>query len=374
VEGEVQLYLNGFYPGDPALVPQDARSAARPAHIPDEVDVLIVGCGPAGLVLAAQLAAFPGITTRIVERRPGPIELGQADGVACRSMEMFEAFGISDRLLREGCWISETTFWRPDEHQPDRIVRSGRIRDVEEGLSEFPHVVLNQARVHALLLDAMWRSPSRLVPDYGVEVTGLEVERAQEYPVLVHLRTAERASAASERTIRARYVVGCDGAHSTVRRSIDRPLRGESTNQAWGVMDVLAVTDFPDIRRKSVIQSTDEGNIVIIPREGGHLVRFYIELDELAPGQRMSRASTSVDTLIEAAGRILRPYRLDVQEVVWWSVYDIGQRLTDRFDDGDDSRGIEPRVFIAGDACHTHSPKAGQGMNVSMQDAFYLGW
>ncbi|MFX6728694.1 FAD-dependent monooxygenase, partial [Acinetobacter baumannii] len=76
------------------------------------------------------------------------------------------------------------------------------------------------------------------------------------------------------------------------------------------------------------------------------------------------------------ARRILRPHRLEVKEIAWWSVYEIGQRLTDRFDDvpDDESASRLPRVFIAGDACHTHSPKAGQGMNVSMQDAFNLGW
>lgn len=83
-----------------------------------------------------------------------------------------------------------------------------------------------------------------------------------------------------------------------------------------------------------------------------------------------------MDRLIAAAQRILRPYTLDVKEVAWWSVYEIGQRLTDKFDDVSEAE-VEtrrPRVFIAGDACHTHSPKAGQGMNVSMQDGFNLGW
>src|SRR5690606_12159072 len=72
----------------------------------------------------------------------------------------------------------------------------------------------------------------------------------------------------------------------------------------------------------------------------------------------------------------LRPYAFEAKEVAWWSVYEIGQRLTDRFDDVPEAEATtrDPRVFIAGDACHTHSPKAGQGMNVSMQDAFNLGW
>ncbi len=90
----------------------------------------------------------------------------------------------------------------------------------------------------------------------------------------------------------------------------------------------------------------------------------------------MASRNITVEHLIAAAQRIFRPYSLEVKEVVWWSVYEIGQRLTDRFDDVPEAEVATrlPRVFIAGDACHTHSPKAGQGMNVSMGDAFNLGW
>ncbi|NEK56707.1 3-hydroxybenzoate 4-monooxygenase [Geodermatophilus sabuli] len=368
----MQFYLNGFRPGDPEIHPAGPASAAGP--LPEEVDVLVVGTGPAGLVLAAQLAAFPGITTRIVERRPGPLELGQADGVACRSVEMFDAFGLSGRLMREGYWVNETVFWRPDQQDRTRISRSGRIQDVEDGLSEFPHLIVNQARIQQLLLDVMGHAPSRLAPDYGLEVRDLAVGGG-DHPVEVTLQRTDPDRAGEELTVRARYVVGCDGARSTVRQSIGRTLRGDAANQAWGVMDVLAVTDFPDIRFKAVIQS-GEGNIVLIPREGGYLVRFYIELDELGPGERVAARGITLDTLIASARRILHPYSLDVRDVVWWSVYEIGQRLTDAFDDvpaGEVGARL-PRVFIAGDACHTHSPKAGQGMNVSMQDAFNLGW
>jgi phenol 2-monooxygenase len=371
----MQFYLNGYRPGDPEILPADPRRDLDETGLPDEVDVLIVGCGPAGLVLAAQLAAFPGITTRIVERRLGPLELGQADGVACRSVEMFQAYGLSERLLKEAYWVNDTVFWRPDASDHTQIVRTGRIQDVQDGLSEFPHVIVNQARIQELLLGVMQNSPSRMTPDYGLEVRTLTVDDSGEHPVEVVLARTDPGRTGEEVTVRARYVVGCDGARSAVRQSIGRELRGDAANQAWGVMDVLAVTDFPDIRLKAVIQSA-EGNIVIIPREGGYLVRFYIELDELAPGERVAARGITVETLIEAARRILHPYTLDVRDVAWWSVYEIGQRLTDGFDDvpADEAGTRTPRVFIAGDACHTHSPKAGQGMNVSMQDAFNLGW
>jgi phenol 2-monooxygenase len=141
-------------------------------------------------------------------------------------------------------------------------------------------------------------------------------------------------------------------------------------------MDVLAVTDFPDIRFKSLIQSASDGSIIVIPREGGYLVRLYVELTNLDAGERVANRNITADDLIAKARRILNPHTLEVKEIAWWSVYEIGQRLTDKFDDvpAEEVATRLPRVFIAGDACHTHSPKAGQGMNVSMQDAFNLGW
>ena len=370
----MQFYLNGFRPGDPEIA--QAGPYAHPqseSTPPQEVDVLIVGCGPAGLLLAAQLSAFPDIRTAIVERKNGPLELGQADGIACRTVETLEAFGLSAQLLREAYWVNETVFWRPSEEHPGHIRRSGRVADTEPGLSEFPHVIVNQARVHSYLLDRMTKSANRLTPTYGYEVTGLEVTGSGDHPVHVTLEpSADNSGGGGPVNIRARYVVGCDGARSTVRRAIGRQLAGDSANQVWGVMDVLADTSFPDIRNKAVIQSATDGNIVLIPREGGYLFRLYIELHELEAGQRVVASDISLDILVEKAQRIFFPYTLDVREVAWWSVYEIGQRLTDSFDD-DDAQGA-PRVFIAGDACHTHSPKAGQGMNVSMQDTYNLGW
>ena len=368
----MQFYLNGYRPGDPQVLPAAPGAMGASEGLAEEVDVLIVGCGPAGLVLAAQLAAFPDIKTRIVDRRPGPLELGQADGIACRTVEMFNAFGFAERLLKEAYWVNETVFWRPDPEDPRKIVRSGRIQDTEDDLSEFPHVIVNQARVHEYLLEVMRESSSRLVPHYNLHARNVEIGHSGKYPVTVTLQRMEPDRQGQEETIRARYAVGCDGSRSSVRQAIGRALVGDVTNQAWGVMDVLAVTDFPDIRLKSAIRG-NEGNILVIPREGGYLVRFYIELD---PNQHPTTKDITADALISTANRIIHPYTLHVKDIAWWSVYEIGQRLCDKFDDvpHEEMKSRFPRVFIAGDACHTHSAKAGQGMNVSMQDTFNLGW
>ncbi len=372
----MQFHLNGFKPGDPLVAPASPDALRHLDAAPEQVDVLIVGCGPAGLTLAAQLAAFPDIRTCIVEQKEGPLLLGQADGIACRTMEMFEAFNFADRVLKEACWINEVTFWKPDEQRPDRIVRHGRVQDTEDGLSEFPHVVLNQARVHDFYLDAMRHSPSRLQPHYSRRLLDVAVDSAApDHPVTVRLERTDAAHAGQIERVQARYVVGCDGARSAVRKSIGRELIGDSATHAWGVMDVLAVTDFPDIRYKVAVQSPS-GNLLVIPREGGYLVRLYVEIDKLGEAERVAQRGITLDQLVAAAQRILHPYRLDVKEVPWWSVYEIGQRICDRYDDvpADRAGARLPRVFIAGDACHTHSPKAGQGMNFSMQDSFNLGW
>ncbi|MGI9616911.1 MAG: FAD-binding monooxygenase [Acidimicrobiales bacterium] len=384
----MQYHLEGFTPGDPSLAPPLVGPEGRDDTSPmAEVDVLIVGCGPAGLTLATQLSAFPDVTTRIVEQKLGPLTFGQADGVACRSMEMFEAFGFSDRLLKEAYWVNETVFWRPDPANPSAIARADRVQDVEDGLSEMPHTILSQARIHDFFLETMKRSAHRLSPDYGRRFVDLDLDlyladadagdgSGNTHPVTATLERVDAGHEGETETVRANYVVGCDGARSSVRRSLDVALSGDAANKIWGVIDLLAVTDFPDIRFKAAIQSTNSGSVLVIPREGGYLFRMYSELGELEPGERASDRDISSDDIIAAAERVLHPYTLDVKEVAWWSVYEIGQRLSDTFDNrpAGTPDSPPPRVFITGDACHTHSPKAGQGMNVSMADSFNLGW
>ena len=172
--------------------------------------------------------------------------------------------------------------------------------------------------------------------------------------------------------IKAKYVVGCDGARSSVRRSMGLEFLGDSAHAAWGVADVLPDTNFPDVRYKCIIRSGSSGSLQIIPREGGFLIRIYVEMDKLERNERVAQRGLTLQDLVTAAKKIFHPYKFEVKECPWWSVYEIGQRVTERFDNAPD--GGLPDTFICGDACHTHSPKAGQGMNVSMQDGLNLGW
>jgi phenol 2-monooxygenase len=371
----MQYHLNGFQPGDPDVHPAAPGHRVPGSPLPSEVDVLIAGTGPAGLCLAAQLARVPQIRTLVVEPKLGPMEKGQADGISVRSMEMFQAFGFADKFKREAVWINEATFWAPGAASP--LGRVARVQDVPDGISEMPHVLINQARVHDMFLDLMRHSPSRLEPDYGLKVVDLVVDpHASEYPVTVTLEHTAPGREGQTTTVRTNYVVGCDGARSAVRRAIGGALHGDAAHQAWGVIDLLAVTDFPDWRMKSFVRSQDHGTLMVLPREGGHLVRLYVEMDNLGEHERVADRGLDAKDIIAKAQRILQPFTLDVKEVVWWSIYEIGHRLTDKFDDvpADQVATRTPRVMLAGDACHTHSPKAGQGMNVSMGDTFNLGW
>ncbi|TKA62142.1 hypothetical protein B0A49_09077 [Cryomyces minteri] len=322
-----------------------------------QVDVLICGSGSAGLCAAAWLART-GINCKILERSSGPMQLGQADGVQCRTVEVFESFGLAEDLLKAAYHVLEVAFWSSDAE--GNLVRTNRTADTMPGLSHQPHVILNQAHINGFLLHDMHRSNGQKV-DYGYSVKNVQVDStaaAQQdaYPVTV---TTEKDGV--EEVFNAKHVLGCDGAHSSVRRSLGYKMIGDSTDAVWGVMDVYPRTDFPDIRRKATLRS-NSGNLLLKPREGGSLARFYIELPHGTDSKNVR-----LDDLHHAARQIFHPYTLDIADTFWWSAYSIGQRLADHF-------SKDNRVFLTGDACHTHSPKAGQGMNVSLQDGYNIGW
>ncbi|GAA5918924.1 hypothetical protein JCM1841_006686 [Sporobolomyces salmonicolor] len=375
------------------------------ASIATEVDVLIVGAGPAGLMLATWLSKLK-VQTKIIDKRNTKIFTGQADGVQCRTVEVFQSFGFAERLVLEGAHINEVVFYNPGED--GGIVRTKRTPDNEPGTSRFPHAVLTQARIEQFMLDAI-NEFDNLTVERSITPTSLSVDSSlissfapTSYPVTVTLRhlsedestpaqtgavpnglfrsnilsdeeaeaiaagKVDSEKAGEAETVRAKFVVGCDGARSWVRKQLGLTLEGDSANSVWGVLDAVVVTDFPDIRLKCTIHSKDAGSILVVPRERD-LVRFYIQMGTAKPGERFDRAAVTPESIIATAQRIFAPYVIDFKHVDWYTLYEVGQRLCPKMT-------LDERVFLAGDASHCHSPKAGQGMNVSMMDTYNLGW
>ncbi|KAF2743520.1 hypothetical protein M011DRAFT_480667 [Sporormia fimetaria CBS 119925] len=333
---------------------------------PKRTEVIIVGSGSAGIFAGTWLTLF-NIPFRILERRSGPLEIGQADGVQCRTVEIYESFGVAEELLRESYHVLEVAFWGPNRDEMG-IERKSRAQDTERGLSHMPHVILNQARMNGLMLGVMERERAKrgIAEEkqgilYGRNVKSVTVDAESATDPDAYCVKVVAESDDDEEVWEAKYVLGCDGAHSTVRKALGYRMLGDTTDTVWGVMDVFPRTNFPDIRRKSTLHSPS-GNLLIIPREGGSMVRFYIQLP---PGSQAK--NVRLEDLQAAARKIFQPYTMDIAETFWWSAYSIGQRLADHFHQ-------DYRVFLTGDACHTHSPKAGQGMNVSLQDGYNIGW
>jgi phenol 2-monooxygenase len=372
----MQFHHRGYVSEDPRIKAAAGHGINRPTDIPDEMDVLIVGTGPAAVTVAAQLSHFPSINVRIIERREGRLTQGQADGIQARSVETFQAFGFANAIVDEAYRNVEMCFWKPDDKQPENIVRVSRVPDDAHGVSEFPHIYVNQSRVLDYFLGCAEKSPGRIVPDYGIEFVDLAIDDSHEYPVAARIKYIAGPRTGEVRTVRAKYLVGGDGARSNVRAALGHKLEGDASLHAWGVIDVLCNTDFPDFQVKCSIQSHTAGNILLIPREGGYLSRLYVDLGNLDENDAGEIRNTSLDEIIRRANAILHPYSLDVKSIAWWSVYEVAHRVTTGFDNvpADRVGQQHPRAFIMGDACHTHSAKAGQGMNVSIQDGWNLSW
>ncbi|PSR79139.1 FAD binding domain-domain-containing protein [Coniella lustricola] len=327
-------------------------------------DIVIVGAGPVGLMLSTCLVRW-GYNVKHIDNRAEPTSTGRADGIQPRSLDLLRNMGLKSAIMEhKPARVYEVAFWDPDTSGKG-IVRTGTWASCPSFIdARYPFTtLLHQGFIERAFIADIEKNGARIQRPWTIKGFSVDEAANPEFPVEVKL---EHVDGNAHETVRAKYLFSGEGARSFVRDQLQIGIKHiDPISHVWGVMDGVVETDFPDIKMKCTIHS-EHGSIMVIPREA-NLVRLYIQIASSTDPDFHPRKTASVEEVQASAKKILAPYSIEWESVEWYSVYPIGQGIAERYT-------LDQRVFLGGDACHTHSPKAGQGMNTAFLDAQNLAW
>lgn len=324
-----------------------------------KIDALIVGAGPTGLMLACELIRY-GLTCRIIDKALAPSSYSKAIAIQARTLELLNQAGLAAPFLDRGIKIHGASIFSNQEC----IARL----HLEHIKSPYPFVLsIEQSQTEEIL--------TRHLASLGVRI-----ERESELTGFTQFEThieanVTNAKRGSQERIVANWLIGCDGAHSIVRKEIGATFKGKLFGDVFSLADVEILWDLPHDRVTAFMDSRGVMAALPLPEENRYRLIFQMERcrDLLKKNSRLKEGIVSSDiaplpTLDEVRSTLKQHIGkpVTVQNPLWLANFHINSRLADKYQSG--------RVFLAGDAAHIHSPVGGQGMNTGIQDAVNLAW
>ncbi len=317
--------------------------AVRP-ELRQRCDVLIVGAGPTGLVLALWLVRL-GVKVRIVDKAEGPGTASRALAVQARTLELYRQLDLADAVAERAYSASGVNLWARG-----RAVARIPFEQVGKAVTPYPSLrIFPQDQHERLLIDRL--ATAGLAVEWRTEL----VEFSQDAGGIV---ARLRRSDGDDETCEALYVAGCDGAHSRVRETLGVGFGGGTYPHVFYVADVEAAG--PAINGELVVDLDDADFLAIFPLAAERRVRLI--------GTVRGKAAERPESLgfADVSRRAIENLKLNVETINWFSTYRVHHRVAERFRSG--------RAFLLGDAAHIHSPVGGQGMNTGIGDAINLAW
>ena len=311
-----------------------------------KTDVIIVGAGPTGLALAAQLLRY-GIDFVIVDQKETTTSYSKAIGVHARTLEIYEQIGLAQGLIKRGAITN-----RVQLREGGTVRGEVELGEIGTGLSPYPFLLIIEQGIHEKMLYDFIKAHGK---DVGWQ-TGLEAFSQDETGVRANLKNAKGET----ETIEAKFLVGCDGAKSTVRHSLGMTFEGSTFERLFYVADVEIDWEFaPDTTQVCLAQSTIT---VFFPMAGERRYRIVGTFPEGHDKDEGEILYEEIEEQIKADTKL----KLDITHVNWFSVYKVHSRRVNKFSEG--------RCFLAGDSAHIHTPAGAQGMNTGIQDGYNLAW